>query len=1197
MTPPPPPPADEPDPAHDAPRVVEALEVYLAAREAGRAPDRAALLAAYADVAGPLAECLDGLDFLCRAAGPPPPAAGPDRLGDFRLVRVVGRGGMGVVYEAEQVSLGRRVAVKTLPLAAAPDDTDLRRFRHEAQVAASLNHPHIVPVYAVGTEAGVHYFAMRFVRGRSLAEWVAGAGPTSAAVTPAAGSTVRGPGDEPGPAGPPPDLSPRGAAALVRQAAGALDHAHRLGVVHRDVKPGNLLLDDDGHLWVADFGLAFAPGQTRLTRPDGMVGTLRYMSPEQIAPGRGVVDHRADLYGLGATLYELLTRAPVFPAAHRGELIARVLSDPPVPPRRINPAVPPELEMVVLKLLAKDPADRYPSAADLADDLSRFLDGRPVRARRPGRTELALRWAGRHRRAVAAGLAAAAGVVGVLAVNQHRLARDLAETRREMEEARAVVDDLSGVAEGWLTREPGLEPAREDLLTRARDHYDRLARTADDRLAAARAWRRVADIDARLGRPGDAEPAYREAADRLLGLAAGPRPVPGAAHELAVCLNNRGNLYRDTGRLAEAADDYADAAATWAAAGNVVGRAGAENNLGLVHQAADRAAEAEACFRAARARLAGSAGAAPTASDLLAADAMYGQNLANVLAAAGRPAEAEEAYRGALVLRDRVVALDPRSPAARRDAAQTRYALAALLAARGRAGEADPLLRAAVAARQQLAADFPRTPAYRYDLAAAYRETGVLHLARGTPAGAEPFFRLADDLLTPLAAGAEVPAAPVELVRTRTALGGLLAGREDVAGAERVMLSAREVADRLDRRTVPARQAWARCRLGHAHVLVLEGREAAAAEAVRDVAAGLPGTAEAAQARCLAAELARRAGRLVEAEAAYRAVLAERVGETGPERAAALAGLSRVCTDLGRPDEAVTHLAAAVGGPRTGWADPLPGLWTADQLAALAELLARAGRTGEAVAAVRRAAEAVPVAESFDGWPGAEAVRARIDRAAAGVDIARGEYGPAEAAARRAADRLAALARRSAGTELLADAAESYRRLAAVLALRGTWDEARAVWEERTRVLVRLTELAPDVAGWHRELAWALSLPPAGAGERAVAAARRAVALAPDDGRNRAALGYALSAAGQPGAAAPLLEAAARDAAPDPRVWFGLAVARSGRGEADAARALRARYAKACEPSQAPDDLAVWRLAELPPATGPSSTPSTGPGH
>jgi eukaryotic-like serine/threonine-protein kinase len=171
-----PPAADLPTPPDD-PRVVRALERYLAEFEAGRTPDRAALLAEYADVAGPLAECLDGLDFLRDAGGPaadlPPAAVGRiDQLGDFRLIREIGRGGMGVVYEAEQVSLGRRVAVKTLPAAAGVSPADLRRFRHEARAAALLAHPHVVPVYTVGCDRGVHYLAMRLIPGRSLAELI-----------------------------------------------------------------------------------------------------------------------------------------------------------------------------------------------------------------------------------------------------------------------------------------------------------------------------------------------------------------------------------------------------------------------------------------------------------------------------------------------------------------------------------------------------------------------------------------------------------------------------------------------------------------------------------------------------------------------------------------------------------------------------------------------------------------------------------------------------------------------------------------------------------------------------------------------------------------------------------------------------------------------------------------------------------------
>lgn len=431
---------------------VQPIPQSPAAPEAGDQHDRQDLVRRFPDLAPGL-----GLAHpACRGSvadslPPPPPSPGETPpcplLGDFRISREVGRGGMGVVYEAVQVSLGRRVALKVLPFAAALDPRQLQRFKNEAQSAAGLHHPHIVPVYGVGCEQGVHFYAMQFIEGQSLADQIdalrsrsvrgpttaARPGPPVAASPPVfdqttaigrsapAAATARGGHAAPDtgsgkksvslakrrmtPGSARPVVGPAYLRTVVGQciqAADALEYAHQLGVIHRDIKPANLLRDERGQVWITDFGLAHVRTDAALTRSGELLGTLRYMSPEQAKVRPGVVDHRADIYCLGATLYELLTLEPVYAGTDTQELLAQIALEEPRPLRRINPAVPADLETITLKALAKDPGERYASAAELADDLRRFLEDRPIQARPPSFMQRVAKWSRRHRPLVAA---------------------------------------------------------------------------------------------------------------------------------------------------------------------------------------------------------------------------------------------------------------------------------------------------------------------------------------------------------------------------------------------------------------------------------------------------------------------------------------------------------------------------------------------------------------------------------------------------------------------------------------------------------------------------------------------------------------------------------------------------------------------------------------------------------------------------
>ncbi len=393
------------DPELDALVGAEADD-FLRRLEQGEEPDPEEYAARHPHAASEIRRALRSLRLIPPAT---PASFAASVLGDFRIIREVGRGGMGVVYEAEQISLSRRVALKVLPFAALSDPRLLQRFKNEARAAAALDHSHIVKVHAVGEDRGVHFLAMQFIDGRPLSELIAELHRSSAnqASDP---TNLIAPGSSPVTS---PETTPVGkqstfpnsattgfylrVAELGIQAAEALEHAHGLGVVHRDIKPGNLLIDAKGDLWVSDFGLAkIATTDAGVTMTGDVFGTLRYMSPEQALAKHDLVDHRTDIYSLGATLYELLGGRPVVDGSDKGEILRKITDTDPVPLRRFDRAIPADLETVLLKCLRKEPNDRYASAKDLAEDLRRFRNGQPVIARPIGRAVRASKWMARR---------------------------------------------------------------------------------------------------------------------------------------------------------------------------------------------------------------------------------------------------------------------------------------------------------------------------------------------------------------------------------------------------------------------------------------------------------------------------------------------------------------------------------------------------------------------------------------------------------------------------------------------------------------------------------------------------------------------------------------------------------------------------------------------------------------------------------
>lgn len=514
-------------------------------------------------------------------------------LGDFRLGRELGHGGMGVVYEAEQISMGRTVALKVLPFAALLDEKAITRFKNEARAAGTLHHENIVPIHAVGNEHGIYFYAMALIQGLTLAEVthelrqrvadpaaeiihqlsvddiVAKRSNSSPASTASDANQVAAASRSDTEASVVSRENDRDSARVIQgilstrrslfgsrfydqvtrigiQVADALHHAHEHGIVHRDIKPANLMVDGAGKVWVTDFGLARIESAAGITMTGDLLGTLRYMAPEQALARRTVVDNRVDIYSLGATLYELLTLRPVLDGDSRERLLQQLTFDEAKPIRHFQPAVPADLETIVLKAIAKDPDERYATAAELADDLRAFQQRKPIKARPISVWQRCVKWAMRHQAFVAAAslvllITAVVFAAATVAISQQqsktKQALGTAEANWKESERQRIraehgaqlaldaVDNLyTEFAATWIANETAPSMLQQAFLDRSTHFYEKVLNSGNGLAMspelAARSQERLGMIHLYLEQFEDAVDPLRASIDRTKALLA-----------------------------------------------------------------------------------------------------------------------------------------------------------------------------------------------------------------------------------------------------------------------------------------------------------------------------------------------------------------------------------------------------------------------------------------------------------------------------------------------------------------------------------------------------------------------------------------------------------------------------------------------------------------------------------------------------
>jgi serine/threonine protein kinase len=784
----------------------EVLADYLKAQAQSEGSTRQAWIARHPDLAPGLHAFFADLDHVDRITAPlrqamsPGPCWRGKNIGAYLVLDQIGAGGMGVVYLAQHTQMERRAALKMLRAGSWATPAELQRFQSEIQAIVALDHPHIVPIYDVGEHDGIPYFSMKLIEGGSLAGWLGDCRSRTADWPKGCDNA-------------------RSLITLLLPVCKAVHHAHQRGILHRDLKPSNILLDwkmkagtdevpplESAFPYVADFGLAkrldadvhHGSGEA-ITQTGNIVGTPSYMAPEQASGRGGAATIAADIYSLGAILYELLTGQPPFRRDTPIQTMRDVIEAEPPGPRSLNPAVAADLETICLKCLDKDPNRRYPSAAALAEDLEAFLQGEPIRARPMGRWEKLLRWRRRQPVLAALTLALAASLLAGFVLTTWQWLRsesyrreaeqhleavqsERAKEEQSFRQAHRAVKDFSALLGDELEQLPGMQPLRKKTLETARVYFEEFLKTRsqdkDLRRELADAHLSLGDISRQIQAKHEALLYYQKALTSFRELAALHRQEEEWPLKIGLALQNIGVLLRYTGdpraalaAFTEAGEIYQNS--PWSATARRQARkdlAFVQLHLGGIHGDAARWQEAfDFTYRASelyRTLLA----VEPRDKRLRADLGRCLHNLGVFHQRCDRKEESLSAFDEACAIRAELAKENPLE--FDNHLAVAKHHLGMALKSVGREVEARKANQEAMDLREKLVRDNPKVLWYRIGLAASCMNAGVEQKESGRADLALPHFLRAAELLEPLAdEDPKTVQVHLDLVRAWTHLG------------------------------------------------------------------------------------------------------------------------------------------------------------------------------------------------------------------------------------------------------------------------------------------------------------------------------------------------------------------------------------------------------------------------------------------